>query len=152
MWRWLDRERRLHEEKVLRKTAADSSRMWFRHYQRSVSEKRSLAEQLAGARRYRLAWLSARERAKRIHRAGAREMDKLRAQMAVLRSDHFAQVKALQDERTRWERAAEQRIVPAVSVPLNPDDRSGLYRLEDENARLRDRVAELEAKYEGNPS
>lgn len=129
--RWLDRERRLYEARLLARSKTQEARVWFGLW-------RNLTAELSVAR-------AERDNAREDLDAARRELDAAKQAHQSARSEHFAEMKALQDEKRRWERAAEQAIVPAVSVPVRPDDRAALYRLEAECARLRD----LLLKYEG---
>lgn len=153
--RWLDRERRLHEEKVLRKAAADSSRMWFRHYQRSLVERSRLQAEIGSLRRYRLAWLSARARAtslagevkhltKRVE-SKQRALEMARTELMSARATWYAERDKLAAARNEAQRELAAKLIPVPSVPSKPDDRAALYVLEEENARLRD----LLLKHEG---
>lgn len=184
MIRWLDRERRIAGLRTLAEQKGRESGFWFERWQKlglelaaaraqrdaaldSAAEADGIVlEEMAGKDRYRLAWLSARGRAQRcadgrlaVARSAEREIDKVKQQLQIQRADHFAEMKALQDEKLRWDRAAERAVVPPPTVLADADDRRGLYLLEEANERLRDDLAkaaaeiyELRAKYEGNPS
>ncbi len=136
--RWLAREYLFAAERVYAKEKAREAGLYFGLW-RDVCGKLDVARA---------------ERAQALDEVKAleRRLDAARQAHQIARTEHFDEVKRIQDERARWERLAEQALVPPPSVLAGPDDRAGLYRLTDENARLRDRVAELEAKYEGNPS
>lgn len=136
--RWLDRERELYNAHIGLKEERRHKRLYFTLWRKSCAEVETLRAE--------------RDRALADVTAAKRQLDAANQARQSARMEHFAEVKRIQDERQRWERVAEQAIVPPPSVLAGPDDRAGLYRLTDENARLRDRVAELEAKYEGNPS
>lgn len=48
--RWLDRERRLHQEKTIGKIKAQAATMWFRQYQRCLAERSRLVAENAELR------------------------------------------------------------------------------------------------------
>lgn len=171
--RWWDRERRirtlrrrLRVLRIIAKVKGEASAMWFRHYQRSLVERSELQQQVVDADemvveemrravRNLSAWRSARARAGKLQA----RVRSLAAALEAARAEHTAARKHWYEERGHLAEAKKfaeielaSMLVPAPSTPVNPDDRAGLYRLEDENTRLRARVQELEAKYEGNPS
>lgn len=134
MWRWLDRERRLAAEMVFAKEKARESRQWFGLW-RDVCAKLDIARA---------------ERAQALVEVKdlKRQLDAVNLARQSARMEHFGEVKRIQDERQRWERLAEQAIIPPPSTPIRPDDRAGLYRLEQENERLRAQLADERAAHD----
>lgn len=144
--RWLDRERRIHDLTVLLREKTQAATMWFRLYQKLSAD---LARERAG-----------RDTAQAEAKALAADLATAREQLTTKHTELTNVRASAWEERKQFqERLVEARkghitgdLVPMPTVRALPDDRTALYRLEAENARLRDRVAELEAKYEGVPS
>jgi len=132
---WLDRELARSRAEVLRGIKEWEAQLWFSRYQ-SMSKDLSVAK-------------AERDIARDDLGAAIAEKDALSLALAAERKTHWEERKDWQEERARFERALTQAVVPAPTARAVPDDRSALYRLEDENARLRRENAELRAKYEG---
>lgn len=144
-WAWLDRELARSRAEVLARVKTREAQLWFSRYQ-SMSKDLSVAK-------------AERDTARDDLGVAIAEKDALSLALAAERKAHWDEGKDWQEERARFERALTQAVVPAPTAHAKPDDRTALYRLEADNARLRDANNTLErllheaqerlAKYEG---
>lgn len=148
--RLLDRERRIHDLSVLLREKTLASTMWFRQYQKLSAAVAIARAERDNAREDRDTNHSELEAAQKQADSLRSVVDSVRREHAKDRSSWYEQRDAHLAEIRRLEREMEGRQVPvAVAAPA---DRAGLYRLEEENARLRAENADLKRKYQGVPS